>query len=89
MRGLRSPGVFVRDRLGNPVHRGDRLVDDNKNVWVVLSPAADQNAAHIQHLKSGRKVRADVGAFVLLRAAEREKLPPLPTPPSDLPVSPS
>jgi hypothetical protein len=25
----------------------------------------------------------------LLRAAEREKLPPLPTPPSDLPVSPS
>jgi len=43
------------DRLKNPVHRGDRLVDAEGEMWSVTGEAAFPNEAHLMSLKTGHR----------------------------------
>jgi len=60
------------DRLGNPVNRGDRLVDAHGGVWLVTSLGGVK--AHCIS-PGGERVRVDTKRFVKIAAHKRAELP--------------
>lgn len=61
------------DRLKQPVHRGDRLLDAWGEMWVVSAPAVDHDKAHMQSLKTGARVQTTTSIFLLPPKGWRDK----------------
>jgi len=61
------------DRLKNPIHRGDRLVDAHGELWSVMGEAAFPNQAHLMSLKTGHRYIGLTTNFLLTPKGYRDK----------------